>query len=180
MPVTAANALLMSCSLGGFSGPPSHAAFTMPLSIRLAKAISLVPKADIKRVSSTGEGKSTSSGIRRADLTRAFGACGRSHLRRRGVSSQGYGPWSANVGDEHGCLLVIWAHRPQAVWDGNCSRAVPQPLDMVGDTSAKGCEYCRGGPPRSAARFSLRTSAVRCRFGEGTFASTHGNGQDAP
>ena len=48
-----------------------------------------------------------------------------------------------NVGDEYGCLLVIWRTALEAVWDGN-SRAVSQPLDMVGDTSAKGCEILAG------------------------------------
>ena len=36
----------------------------------------------------------------------------------------------------------------------------------------------RIGPQRE--RFSPPTASGRCRFGEGTFASTHGNGQDAP
>ena len=36
----------------------------------------------------------------------------------------------------------------------------------------------RIGPQRE--RFSPPRASGRCRFGEGTFASTHGNGQDAP
>ena len=36
----------------------------------------------------------------------------------------------------------------------------------------------RIGPQRE--RFSSPRASGRCRFGEGTFASTHGNGQDAP
>jgi len=36
----------------------------------------------------------------------------------------------------------------------------------------------RIGPQRE--RFSPPRASDRCRFGEGTFASTHGNGQDAP
>ena len=36
----------------------------------------------------------------------------------------------------------------------------------------------RIGPQRE--RFSQPRASGRCRFGEGTFASTHGNGQDAP
>ena len=30
------------------------------------------------------------------------------------------------------------------------------------------------------AGIAVTEASVRCRFGEGTFASTHGNGQDAP
>jgi hypothetical protein len=36
----------------------------------------------------------------------------------------------------------------------------------------------RIGPQRE--RFPPPRASGRCRFGEGTFASTHGNGQDAP
>jgi hypothetical protein len=36
----------------------------------------------------------------------------------------------------------------------------------------------RIGPQRE--RFSPPRASGRCRFGEGTFASIHGNGQDAP
>ena len=31
------------------------------------------------------------------------------------------------------CRPSHLVHRPEAVWDGNWSRAVAQPLDMVGD-----------------------------------------------
>ena len=48
-------------------------------------------------------------------------------------------------------------------------------------TSEDACpsaQMARIGPQRE--RFSPPRASDRCRFGEGTFASTHGNGQDAP
>src|SRR5215470_10615776 len=54
IPVTAANALLISPDPGGCAGPPSQAVLMTELSIKLAKPGSSVPNADSRRTASIG------------------------------------------------------------------------------------------------------------------------------
>ena len=73
IPVTAANASLISPDPGGCDGPPPQAALMMPLSIKVAKPGSAVPNADMSRTASIGW-MSMLSGLPGTDLTVIFGA----------------------------------------------------------------------------------------------------------
>jgi hypothetical protein len=62
----------MASDAGGCAGPPSQAAFMMPLSIHLAKLGSVVPNADTSRTASIGD-MSRSSGLPGAAFTLILG-----------------------------------------------------------------------------------------------------------